>query len=303
MEEYATIKETLPPIQPTGIITASGSVMLQYQYDRYYSHFEEEALFSARSEIFAQQKTMIKAMGRDRKPNLLFKGTNYSQSIKLNGELQPNKRDFLIIGNKINLQLRDKKERTQCIEERYRNCEGVSRRNEEGENCSKETVTSHEYRIQVENGCEGVEAQVTHKQDSFLEGKSYDITDKEEAINKQRKRLLEKRGPQITVSLPSSTKNKDGEGFDQQSLFNQRTYLVCAQSPSCASRWRTTSINFPDEAWKLERRRLSHRRSSLGSSISLSFARLDLVCNTPEHSPVSTPICDKNFVFPNINGR
>ena len=136
-------------------------------------------------------------------------------------------------------------------------------------------------------------------------GKSYDIPEKEEAINKQRKSLLEKRGPQITISLTSSAKNKDGEtaeGFDEQGLFKQRTYLVCAQSPSCDSRWRTTRVNFPDEAWKLERRRLSHRHSSLGSSISLSFARLDLACKTPEHSPMSTPICDKNFVFPNING-
>ena len=171
MEDSAKIVETLPPIQPTGFIATSDPVMLQYEFDRQYSQLEgreDDALLSARSEIFAPQKTMIKAVGRDRKPSLLFKGTNYSQSIKINGELQSNKRNFLIVGNKINLQLRDKKERTQFIAGRTTNGEG--------ENCSEnwiqEAVTSQKCRIQVENGCEGVEAEVTDEQDSFLEGKS-----------------------------------------------------------------------------------------------------------------------------------
>ena len=178
MEANDKIVETLPPIQPTGFIAASGPVMLQYEFDRQYSQFEvreEDALLSARSEIFAPQKTMLKAVGRDRKPSLLFKGTNYSQSIKINGELQSNKRNFLIVGNKINLQLRDKKEHTQSIAERYNNCASISTTNEEGENCSEnwiqEAVTSKKCRIQVENGCEGVKTQVTDEQDSCLEGK------------------------------------------------------------------------------------------------------------------------------------
>ena len=178
MEVSTAIEETLQPTQTTRNMTASSSVMLQYEFDRQYSQYkgkEDDTLLPARSEIFAPQKAMIKAVGRDRKPTLLFKGTNYSQSMKQNGELQLNKRNFLIVGNKINLQLRDKKEGTQRIVESYRNCEGASQRSEEdkdyNENWIQETVTSQKCRIQIENGCEGVEAQVKDEQDSFLEGK------------------------------------------------------------------------------------------------------------------------------------
>lgn len=125
---------------------------------------------------------------------------------------------------------------------------------------------------------------------------------RQESRNKaSQTRLSKKKSPHITVSLPTMHRDMDEEVRDelqQQEIFREKMYMVCQQSPSGESKWHTTCVTFPDEAWKLERRRLSHRHSSFGSSISLSFARLDLACRTPDASLMSTPIDGNNFVFP-----
>ena len=110
-----------------------------------------------------------------------------------------------------------------------------------------------------------------------------------------------KKRPHITISLPTIQSNKQDnaeEELDENSLYNEKTYMVCQQSPSHSSNWHTTCVTFPNETWKLERRRLSHRNSSFSSSVSLSFGRLDLACKTPDTSLLSTPIDGGTFVFP-----
>ncbi|XP_065065994.1 uncharacterized protein LOC135691920 [Rhopilema esculentum] len=117
----------------------------------------------------------------------------------------------------------------------------------------------------------------------------------------EKRSLLSKKSPQIRISLPSAHIRNPGDqtgDLDEDGLFKEKTYMVCQQSSSKEANWRTTCVNFPKDTWMLERRRLSHRHSSLGSTVSLSFARLDLACKTPDQSLMSTPINGGYFVFP-----
>ncbi len=99
------------------------------------------------------------------------------------------------------------------------------------------------------------------------------------------------RSPNIEISKPTKTKRKcSGDGY------KSNTYVVHQRAPSSITGWRTVSVKYPEETWKLNDRRSLHRVST-SSSLSLQFSCLSQACRTPDYSPSTSPNLAEDFNF------